>query len=150
MGRDKSSEEDARNRMNAQLPLDMKRNKADIVIDNTGSLDYLNEQFQNVLIEVSKPFTWTQAIHHFTCHYGVQYYIMAVSPKGFGAALPLSCSRKAASFKLLSTTNQNPLHHHCFPRTLLKKYQLQLPRGSSACCSAPVKIGGGFRCSKMQ
>ncbi|XP_057717712.1 dephospho-CoA kinase isoform X2 [Arachis stenosperma] len=60
MGRDKSSEEDAGNRINAQMPLDVKRNKADIVIDNTGSLDGLNEQFQKVLIEVSKPLTWTQ------------------------------------------------------------------------------------------
>ncbi|MED6209613.1 hypothetical protein PIB30_056467 [Stylosanthes scabra] len=105
MGRNKSSEEDARNRMNAQLPLDMKRNKEYIVIDNTGSLDDLNEQFQNVLIEVSR--------------HGL---------------------RKAASFKLLSKTNQNPLHHRRFPRTLLKKYQLQIPRGSSACCTTPSRL----------
>ena len=38
-------------------PLDVKRNKVDILTDNTGSLDDLNEQFQKVLIEVSKPFT---------------------------------------------------------------------------------------------
>ncbi|KAF7804837.1 dephospho-CoA kinase [Senna tora] len=60
MARDRSSEEDARNRVNAQMPLDVKRNKADIVIDNTGSLDDLNEEFRKVLFEVSKPLTWTQ------------------------------------------------------------------------------------------
>ncbi|RYQ88572.1 hypothetical protein Ahy_B09g095684 isoform B [Arachis hypogaea] len=63
MGRDKSNEEDAGNRINAQMPLDVKRNKADIVIDNTGSLDDLKEQFQKVLIEVSKPLTGTQFWH---------------------------------------------------------------------------------------
>ena len=60
MARDRTSEEDARNRVNAQMPLDLKRSKADIVIDNNGSLDDLNEQFRKVLIEVSKPLTWTE------------------------------------------------------------------------------------------
>lgn len=60
MARDRTSEEDARNRINAQMPLDIKRNKADIVIDNTGSLDDLNEQFRKVLFEVTRPLTWTE------------------------------------------------------------------------------------------
>ncbi|QHO27316.1 dephospho-CoA kinase-like [Arachis duranensis] len=60
MRRDKSNEENARNRINDQMTLDLKMNKADMVTDNTGSLDHLNEQFQKVLIEVSKPLTWTQ------------------------------------------------------------------------------------------
>ncbi|KAK1560087.1 hypothetical protein Q3G72_021956 [Acer saccharum] len=46
MARDRTSEEDAKNRINAQMPLDIKRTKADIVIDNNGSLDDLNEQFR--------------------------------------------------------------------------------------------------------
>jgi dephospho-CoA kinase len=58
LARDKSSEEDGRNKVNAQMPLDGKRSKADIVIDNTGSLDDLNEQFQNVLVRVTGPLTW--------------------------------------------------------------------------------------------
>lgn len=58
LARDKSSEEDARNRVNAQMPLDVKRSKADIVIDNTGSLDDLNEQFQRILVQVTRPLTW--------------------------------------------------------------------------------------------
>ncbi|KAK4273195.1 hypothetical protein QN277_021643 [Acacia crassicarpa] len=60
MARDGSSEEDARGRINAQMSLDVKRSKADIIIDNCGSLDDLNEQFQKVLSEVSKPLTWTE------------------------------------------------------------------------------------------
>lgn len=60
MARDGSSEEDARNRINAQMSLDMKRSKADIVIDNTGSLDELKEEFQKVLHEVTRPLTWTE------------------------------------------------------------------------------------------
>nr|POE98368.1 dephospho-coa kinase [Quercus suber] len=46
MARDTASEEDARNRISAQMSLDLKRTKADIVIDNTGSLEDLNEQFK--------------------------------------------------------------------------------------------------------
>ena len=60
LARDKSSEEDARNRINAQMSLDVKRGKANIVIDNTGSLDDLNQQFQKVLVEVTRPLTWTE------------------------------------------------------------------------------------------
>ena len=60
LARDKSSEEDARNRINAQMSLDVKRGKADIVIDNTGSLDDLNQQFQKVFVEVKRPLTWTE------------------------------------------------------------------------------------------
>jgi len=60
MARDRTSEEDAGNRINAQMSLDLKRTKADIVIDNTGSLEDLNEQFRKVLFEVNKPLTWTE------------------------------------------------------------------------------------------
>ncbi|CAI8615086.1 unnamed protein product [Vicia faba] len=58
LARDGSSEEDGRNRVNAQMSLDDKKSKADIVIDNTGSLDDLNEQFQKVLVRVTGPLTW--------------------------------------------------------------------------------------------
>lgn len=60
LARDKSGEEDARNRVNAQMPLDVKKGKADIVIDNTGSLDDLNAQFQKVLVGVTRPLTWIE------------------------------------------------------------------------------------------
>lgn len=60
MSRDRTSEEDAKNRINAQMPLDIKRTKADVVIDNNGSLDDLNEQFRKVLSQVTKPLTWTE------------------------------------------------------------------------------------------
>ncbi|XP_059625717.1 dephospho-CoA kinase [Cornus florida] len=60
MARDGSSAEEANNRINAQMPLDFKRSKADLVIDNTGSLEDLNVNFQKVLAEVKKPLTWTE------------------------------------------------------------------------------------------
>ncbi|KAK2649418.1 hypothetical protein Ddye_016907 [Dipteronia dyeriana] len=60
MERDRTSEEDAKTRINAQMPLDIKITKADIVIDNNGSLDDLNEQFRKVLSQVTRPFTWTE------------------------------------------------------------------------------------------
>lgn len=60
MKRDGSLEEDARNRINAQMSMDLKRSKADIVIDNTGSLEDLEEQFQRVLLQVTKPLTWSE------------------------------------------------------------------------------------------
>lgn len=36
IARDRSTYEDARNRIGAQMPLDLKRSKADIVINNAG------------------------------------------------------------------------------------------------------------------
>ncbi|WMV54066.1 hypothetical protein MTR67_047451 [Solanum verrucosum] len=46
MTRDGSMEEEAKSRINAQMSLDLKRSKADIVIDNTSSLEALHGQFQ--------------------------------------------------------------------------------------------------------
>ncbi|GKV04924.1 hypothetical protein SLEP1_g17011 [Rubroshorea leprosula] len=60
MSRDRTTEEDAGNRINAQMSLDLKRTKADIVIDNTGSLEDLNEQFRKALFQVTRPLTWTE------------------------------------------------------------------------------------------
>ncbi|KAJ8754016.1 hypothetical protein K2173_001914 [Erythroxylum novogranatense] len=60
LARDKTNEEDARNRINAQMALDIKRSKADIIINNTGSLEELEEQFQKVLAQVMRPLTWTE------------------------------------------------------------------------------------------
>ncbi|KAA8549183.1 hypothetical protein F0562_000867 [Nyssa sinensis] len=60
MARDMTSVEDAKNRIDAQMPLDLKKNKADIVIDNTGSLDDLEEGFRKVLAQVTKPLTWSE------------------------------------------------------------------------------------------
>ncbi|KAG9145738.1 hypothetical protein Leryth_011175 [Lithospermum erythrorhizon] len=58
--RDGTTEEEATNRINAQMPLDIKRSKADIIIDNSGSLDSLNERFLDVLVQVNKPLTWIE------------------------------------------------------------------------------------------
>ncbi|XP_071698201.1 dephospho-CoA kinase-like isoform X2 [Rutidosis leptorrhynchoides] len=60
MSRDRTSAQDAQNRINAQMPLDLKRSKADIVIDNNGSLEDLNENFKKILNHVTKPLTWTE------------------------------------------------------------------------------------------
>ncbi|XP_058082914.1 dephospho-CoA kinase [Magnolia sinica] len=60
MARDGISEEQARNRINAQTALDWKRTKADIVIDNSGSIDETREQFQKVLTEVTRSLTWRE------------------------------------------------------------------------------------------
>ncbi|KAM7521497.1 hypothetical protein LguiA_011399 [Lonicera macranthoides] len=60
MARDRTSMEDAKNRIYSQMPLDLKRTQADIVIDNCGSLEDLNEHFRKVLTQVSKPLTWTE------------------------------------------------------------------------------------------
>ncbi|CAI0422421.1 unnamed protein product, partial [Linum tenue] len=60
MARDGSNEEDARNRINAQMSLDQKRSRADIVIDNTGSLEDLEENFRIVLVQVTRPLSWTE------------------------------------------------------------------------------------------
>eukprot|EP00258_Populus_trichocarpa_P051055 XP_024467074.1 dephospho-CoA kinase isoform X2 [Populus trichocarpa] len=60
MARDRINEEDARNRTNAQMALDLKRSKADIVIDNSGTIEDLEEQFQKVLVQVTEPLTWTE------------------------------------------------------------------------------------------
>lgn len=60
VSRDGIAEEEANNKINAQMPLDSKRSKSDIVISNTGSLDDLNEQFQNVLRVVTRSLTWTE------------------------------------------------------------------------------------------
>lgn len=60
MARDGTTAEEAKSRINAQMPLDLKRAKADISIDNSGSLDDLNEHFREVLVHVRKPLTWTE------------------------------------------------------------------------------------------
>ncbi|CAA0820865.1 Dephospho-CoA kinase [Striga hermonthica] len=60
MLRDGSTAEEAQSRINAQMPLDLKKSKADIVVDNSGSLEGLNERFEELLVQVSKPLTWAE------------------------------------------------------------------------------------------
>lgn len=60
MSRDGTTAEEANSRINAQMPLDLKKTKADIVIDNSGSVDDLNECFREALVRVKKPLTWTE------------------------------------------------------------------------------------------
>ncbi|KAL3644783.1 hypothetical protein CASFOL_009963 [Castilleja foliolosa] len=60
MARDGSTVEEAKSRIDAQMSLDLKRTKADIVIDNSRSLEDLNNHFGEVLVRVKKPLTWAE------------------------------------------------------------------------------------------
>ncbi|XP_073054222.1 dephospho-CoA kinase-like isoform X1 [Primulina eburnea] len=60
MGRDGTTVEEASSRIGSQMCLDLKKTKADIVIDNTGSIEQLNDNFREVLMQVKKPLTWTE------------------------------------------------------------------------------------------
>lgn len=58
--RDGISTEEARNKINAQMALDLKREKADITIDNSGTIEETRLQFQKVLSQVNRPLTWKE------------------------------------------------------------------------------------------
>ena len=60
MARDGIPEEQARNKINAQTALDWKKTKADIVIDNSGTIEETKLQFQEVLNQVTRPLTWKE------------------------------------------------------------------------------------------
>ncbi|XP_073134931.1 dephospho-CoA kinase [Henckelia pumila] len=59
-GRDGTTVEEASSRIGSQMSLDLKKTKAGIVIDNTGSIDQLNDNFREVLMQVKRPLTWTE------------------------------------------------------------------------------------------
>lgn len=54
MARDNLSEEEARARINAQLPLEQKRCLADRVLDNSGTEEDLQQQIENFWLEICK------------------------------------------------------------------------------------------------
>ncbi|XP_026664886.2 dephospho-CoA kinase isoform X2 [Phoenix dactylifera] len=60
VARDGIPEEQARNKINAQTALDWKKTKADIVINNSGTIEETELQFQEVLNQVSRPLTWKE------------------------------------------------------------------------------------------
>ncbi|PKA62951.1 dephospho-CoA kinase [Apostasia shenzhenica] len=60
MSRDGISEEEARNRIDAQTSLDWKKTKADIVMDNSGSTQNTRMEFQKVLKQVTGPLGWKE------------------------------------------------------------------------------------------
>lgn len=62
IARDGISEEQARNRIEAQMPLDLKREKADLVIDNSGSLEETKVQFEQVLNRVKSPLSLKESV----------------------------------------------------------------------------------------
>lgn len=55
--RDGISEEQALNKIHSQFPLDSKRERADIVIDNSGSLEATKEQIHDISRQITGPLT---------------------------------------------------------------------------------------------
>lgn len=60
MKRDQISKEQAMNKITSQLPLDKKRDLADLVIDNSGTLDAMRAQALNIHVEIMARLTWTE------------------------------------------------------------------------------------------
>lgn len=58
--RDNISAEEAKNKIHAQMALDLKREKADITIDNSGTIEETRLLFQKVLSQVNRPLTWKE------------------------------------------------------------------------------------------
>jgi len=58
--RDKSTLSQAQARINSQLPLDVKRDRADHVIDNSGSLQNTMEQVDKLNRIITRPLTWRE------------------------------------------------------------------------------------------
>ena len=56
--RDKSTEEDASARLNSQLPITEKVKYADVLIDNSGSLQDLETKANNLVEKVEKSVRW--------------------------------------------------------------------------------------------
>lgn len=65
MGRDKSSSEDASARLNSQLPIMQKVEYADIVIDNSGSLQDLEQQFHSCVVKLERTAGWSWRLGRF-------------------------------------------------------------------------------------
>lgn len=55
--RDGLPEEQAQNRIKSQLPLELKRERADIVIDNSGTLDSTRQQVERLYTTITAPAT---------------------------------------------------------------------------------------------
>lgn len=52
MDRNKLTEKEARDRISSQLPLEKKKERADLIIDNTGDLDASREQFEKLFAKL--------------------------------------------------------------------------------------------------
>lgn len=59
MARDNSSREDASARLNSQLPIAQKVEHADIVLDNSGSLQELEQQVHSCLVKLEWTAGWS-------------------------------------------------------------------------------------------
>jgi len=52
VARDKISLEDARSRLNAQMPIEEKKKRADRVIDNTRGMEHTLDQVKEILVQL--------------------------------------------------------------------------------------------------
>lgn len=62
MQRDGLPEEQAQNRIKSQLPLDLKRERADIVIDNSGTRDTTRQQVEKLYTRITATLTWQEFV----------------------------------------------------------------------------------------
>eukprot|EP00250_Pteridium_aquilinum_P022197 c25321_g5_i1 orf=223-903(-) len=62
MKRDKISKDQAAKKIVSQLPLDVKRDRAELVIDNCNSLDATKKQVLEIYEEITAPLTWKELV----------------------------------------------------------------------------------------
>ena len=62
MARNSFTRDQAKARIQSQLPLDWKCSHADILIDNSGSLQDLWSQFDHLVFILTKPLTWCEFV----------------------------------------------------------------------------------------
>jgi dephospho-CoA kinase len=60
--RDVISTEQAAKKIGSQLPLDWKRDQADFVIDNSGTLEALKGQVSDVYEKITVPLSWKEVV----------------------------------------------------------------------------------------
>jgi dephospho-CoA kinase len=65
MKRDNSTHEAASSRLNSQLPISDKVSYADYILDNSGSLQDLREQFEGLLLKLNNEAGWSWRLSWF-------------------------------------------------------------------------------------
>ncbi|KAI0647443.1 dephospho-CoA kinase-domain-containing protein [Trametes meyenii] len=95
MKRDKSSREAATSRLNAQLPITEKVEYADVVVDNSGSLQDLEQQVDQLVQRLLNEAGWSWRLSWLFPPWGVASAVWSLSWR----ALRRSRSRKSGSHK---------------------------------------------------
>ncbi|KAI0636590.1 CoaE-domain-containing protein [Trametes polyzona] len=99
MKRDNSSREDALSRLNAQLPIAEKVQYADIVIDNSGSLQDLERQVDQLVQRLEKEAGWSWRLSWLIPPLGVASAIWTISWRALRRSQKASAARKKAAGK---------------------------------------------------